>query len=385
MKCTEYSFIVSNKSPFLSRPFWAPCTIKLYASSDDNPNWSINIFAERVDSLTSNSNVSLNNIALSVAICNSSPASLVLFFTIAIELATSSILSPKLLTYTFSIASFNESNSSSAAPVLVIKILNALSKSLDNFTAYVAPATPAAPKAKAPTFTLLATSSTLPLKSSNSFLALFTSSACFFWASSACFNASFSDSKASFCSWILLLSFSDSSLATPLLSPNSLRFLVATCKALFIFFNSFSVFIISLWNSLYCSSAISPLSNWAWTCASAAFNASNFSDVELIESANKFCFWTNNSVLVGSNFNSFSTCLNSTCKDLLVLLTELKLFSKGSVLPPISIVIPFKFLAIYYSSFLPKFSLSLCLSGLVWEILHALSKYSWPFSVLLHE
>ena len=38
LKCTEYSLILSSKSPFLSRPFCAPCAIRLNASSPDSPN-----------------------------------------------------------------------------------------------------------------------------------------------------------------------------------------------------------------------------------------------------------------------------------------------------------------------------------------------------------
>ena len=68
-----YSFMTSSKSPFLFSPFCAPCAIRLYASSEDSPNFCINWVAALVLSATSKSNVSRKVRAL-VVIFSNSPA-----------------------------------------------------------------------------------------------------------------------------------------------------------------------------------------------------------------------------------------------------------------------------------------------------------------------
>ena len=91
-----YSLITSSKSPFLFSPFCAPCAIRLYASSEDKPNFCISCVAALVLSATSKSNVSRNANAL-VVIFSSSPApkSPACCRTSAIAAAMSSKPSPK--------------------------------------------------------------------------------------------------------------------------------------------------------------------------------------------------------------------------------------------------------------------------------------------------
>ncbi|GFI25119.1 hypothetical protein IMSAGC012_00225 [Lachnospiraceae bacterium] len=91
-----YSLITSSKSPFLLSPFCAPCAIRLYASSDDKPNFCISCVAALVLSATSKSNVSRSAKALVVIFSSSSaPKSPACCRTSAIAAAMSSNPSPK--------------------------------------------------------------------------------------------------------------------------------------------------------------------------------------------------------------------------------------------------------------------------------------------------
>ena len=95
--CAEYSFKVSSKSPFWSAPFCAPTAMMLYASSAVTPKFFISALAARADSCRSYPKVSRKAKPDSVAFCNSSPTSPVVFCTTDNPSATSSRLSPKLL------------------------------------------------------------------------------------------------------------------------------------------------------------------------------------------------------------------------------------------------------------------------------------------------
>ena len=95
LKCTEYSFILSSKSPFLSSPSCAPCVIRLNASLPDIPNWSISILTALTLSCMSYPNVSRNIRAFDVISLIADESSfLALCATVEIAPAMSSKLSP---------------------------------------------------------------------------------------------------------------------------------------------------------------------------------------------------------------------------------------------------------------------------------------------------
>ena len=69
LNCTEYSFMVSKRSPFLSSPACAPWTIKSNACAPDTPNCFSIISAVLMLSVTSYPNVSLSSIP-ALVICS---------------------------------------------------------------------------------------------------------------------------------------------------------------------------------------------------------------------------------------------------------------------------------------------------------------------------
>ena len=139
--------------------------------------------------------------------------------------------------------------------------------------------------------------------------------------------------------------------ALVMVSPTSLHFelVVFSCPSRDL--SWFSVFIISRVSASYLSCPMSPLARASFACSCDVFSVSNFFFVLSTDSASTLCFWAIKSELPGLNLREVFISLSSLLRSLEFLFTSFKALSNLVVSPPISIVIPFIFPAIFSPAF----------------------------------